>query len=78
MSTTGHNFNREKARDLARRTLIKTLPHQQRTPARHKSESLPGDKRDYLNGEVWSFGTQEYTRLTQGYCHAVTFVDHIT
>jgi hypothetical protein len=76
--TTGHNIDPERARTMARRTLINTLANQERSPARHKSESLPDDIPDYGNGEAWSFDTQEYTRSSQGFRHAVTFIEHNT
>jgi hypothetical protein len=60
--TTGQNVDLEKARVLARLTLISTLSHQERTTGRHKSESLPDERRTYLNGEDRSFDTQEYAK----------------
>jgi hypothetical protein len=68
----------EKARALARRSLISTLSHQERTMSQHESESLPDDRKTYRNGEAWGFDTQEYAKSSQGYCLAVTFVDHNT
>jgi hypothetical protein len=32
----------------------------------------------YDNGEAWSFDTQEYSKSSQGYQHAVTFIDQNT
>jgi hypothetical protein len=56
--TTGHGIDPEKARSMARRTIINTLANQERSPARHKSESLPDDIPNYEDGEAWCFDTQ--------------------
>jgi hypothetical protein len=57
--TTSHNIDPEKARALARRTLINTFAHQERHRARRESESQPNGWVNYENGEAWSFDTQE-------------------
>jgi hypothetical protein len=58
--TPGHNIDPEKARTLARRTLISTLAHQERHRSKRDGETLPSERVTYNNGEAWSFDTQEY------------------
>jgi hypothetical protein len=52
--TTGHNIDPEKARTLARRTLISTLAHQERHRCKRDGETPPGSTKGGLGNQLFT------------------------